>query len=82
MSDYANYHAGFGGLFRGKRLTGILSELMGEQAVLFKEKVSPPYTIRLTCRSTTKKRADRAGLMLISMLRKSFSGLRCCPADE
>jgi hypothetical protein len=43
MSDYANYHAGFGGLFRGKRLTGILSELMGEQAVLFKEKVSPSY---------------------------------------
>jgi hypothetical protein len=40
MSDYANYHAGFGDLFRGERLIGILTDLMGEQAVLFKEKVS------------------------------------------
>jgi hypothetical protein len=40
MSDYANYHLGFGGLFRGERLIGILTDLMGEQAVLFKEKVS------------------------------------------
>ncbi|KAL1407796.1 hypothetical protein Q8F55_007231 [Vanrija albida] len=38
--NYANYHAGFGGLFRGQRLTGILSELMGEPAVLFKEKIN------------------------------------------
>lgn len=41
-SDYANYHSGFGGLFRGERLIGILTDLMGEQAVLFKEKVSVP----------------------------------------
>jgi len=40
MSDYANYHSGFGDLFRGERLIGILTDLMGEQAVLFKEKVS------------------------------------------
>jgi hypothetical protein len=40
MSDYANYHPGFGDLFRGERLIGILTDLMGEQAVLFKEKVS------------------------------------------
>lgn len=40
VSDYANYHDGFNGLFRGKRLTGILTELMGEQAVLFKEKIN------------------------------------------
>jgi hypothetical protein len=39
MSDYANYHPGFGGLFRGERLIRILTDLMGEQAVLFKEKV-------------------------------------------
>jgi hypothetical protein len=39
MKDYANYHPGFGGLFRGERLIGILTDLMGEQAVLFKEKV-------------------------------------------
>jgi len=39
-SDYANYHKGFGSLFRGERLTGILSELMGERAVLFKEKIN------------------------------------------
>jgi hypothetical protein len=42
MSDYANYHPGFGGLFRGERLIGILTDLMGEQAVLFKEKASYP----------------------------------------
>jgi hypothetical protein len=40
ISDYANYHPGFGGLFRGERLIGILTDLMEEQAVLFKEKVS------------------------------------------
>jgi hypothetical protein len=40
MTDYANYHDGFGRLFRGDKLTGILTELMGELAVLFKEKVS------------------------------------------
>jgi len=40
MPDYANYHSGFGDLFRGERLIGILTDLMGEQAVLFKEKVS------------------------------------------
>ena len=39
MSDYANYHTGFGNLFRGRRLIGILTDLLGEQAVLFKEKV-------------------------------------------
>ncbi|RSH80152.1 hypothetical protein EHS25_007257 [Saitozyma podzolica] len=40
MTDYANYHDGFGRLFRGDKLTGILTELMGEQAVLFKEKIN------------------------------------------
>lgn len=40
MSDYANYHPGFGSLFSGRRLVDILSTLMGEEAVLFKEKVS------------------------------------------
>lgn len=44
--DYVNYHSGFNDLFRGKRLTGILSELMGEPAVLFKEKVSVPASFR------------------------------------
>lgn len=39
-ADYANYHTGFDELFRGKRLTGILGELMGERAVLFKEKIN------------------------------------------
>lgn len=39
-TDYANYHAGFSSLFRGERLTGILSELMGERALLFKEKIN------------------------------------------
>lgn len=38
-ADYANFHPGFGSLFRGERLTGVLAQLMGEQAVLFKEKV-------------------------------------------
>jgi hypothetical protein len=37
--DYANYHEGFGRLFRGKRMIGVLGELMGEDVVLFKEKV-------------------------------------------
>lgn len=40
LPDYANYHTGFNSLFRGKRLTGILTDLMGEQAVLFKEKIN------------------------------------------
>lgn len=40
ISDYANFHSGFGELFRGERLIGILTDLMGEQAVLFKEKVA------------------------------------------
>lgn len=46
-TDYANYHSGFGELFRGERLIGILTDLMGEQAVLFKEKVSIPRAFKL-----------------------------------
>jgi hypothetical protein len=46
ISDYANYHSGFGDLFRGERLIGILTDLMGEQAVLFKEKVSYPLLLK------------------------------------
>jgi hypothetical protein len=69
MTDYANYHDGFGGLFRGQRLIGILSELMGEQAVLFKEKVSQGREGILIRRSITRKLAGREALTLISMLR-------------
>jgi len=79
--DYVNYHSGFNDLFRGKRLTGILSELMGEPAVLFKEKVSVPASVQILfdlllveCdltleahRSTTKKLAGLAHSMLTSM---------------
>ncbi|BEJ15693.1 hypothetical protein CspHIS471_0502980 [Cutaneotrichosporon sp. HIS471] len=38
--NYANYHDGFNSMFRGERLLGILTELMGERAVLFKEKIN------------------------------------------
>ena len=38
--DYANYHDGFNSLFRGERLVGLLSELMGERAILFQEKIN------------------------------------------
>ncbi|ORY29323.1 hypothetical protein BCR39DRAFT_532323 [Naematelia encephala] len=38
--NYVNYHKGFNDLFRGERLTGLLSELMGQRAVLFKEKIN------------------------------------------
>jgi hypothetical protein len=53
MSDYANYHPGFGDLFRGETLIGILTDLMGEQAVLFKEKVI------FATRSNEKKAHDK-----------------------
>jgi len=38
--NYCNFHPPLNSLIRGKRLTGILSELMDEQAVLFKEKIN------------------------------------------
>jgi hypothetical protein len=65
MTDYANYHDGFGRLFRGDKLTGILTELMGEQAVLFKEKVgvSAEYPFSRD-RSTTRRPEGREALTL------------------
>lgn len=36
--NYANYHADFNGLLRGYRILGILSQLAGEDMLLFKEK--------------------------------------------
>ncbi len=36
--NYANYHEGFNALLRGDKLSGILSQLAGEEMLLFKEK--------------------------------------------
>ena len=40
VENFLQFHAGFDALLRGERLIGILSELMGEPAVLFKEKIN------------------------------------------
>ena len=40
VENFLEYHAGFDRLLRGERILGILSELMGEPAVLFKEKIN------------------------------------------
>ena len=40
VENFLQYHEGFAGLLEGERVIGILSELMGEQAVLFKEKIN------------------------------------------
>ena len=40
VENFLQFHTGFDALLRGERLIGILSELMGEPAVLFKEKIN------------------------------------------
>ncbi|KAF9268573.1 hypothetical protein L218DRAFT_940468 [Marasmius fiardii PR-910] len=38
--NFANFHQGFNGLFRGKVILDILKQLSGEEMVLFKEKIN------------------------------------------
>lgn len=38
--NFADFHAGFNGLFRGRRLVGLLEQIQGEPMVLFKEKIN------------------------------------------
>lgn len=40
VENFLQYHEGFDNLLRGERIYGILEELMGEPAVLFKEKIN------------------------------------------
>jgi len=40
LSDFVDYQKGLNELCRGECLTGILEQLMGEKAALFKDKVS------------------------------------------
>lgn len=40
VENFIQYHDGFDELLRGPTLLGIVSELMGEEAVLFKEKIN------------------------------------------
>jgi ectoine hydroxylase-related dioxygenase (phytanoyl-CoA dioxygenase family) len=40
VENFLQFHDGFDGLLRGDKIIGILSELMGEPAVLFKEKIN------------------------------------------
>lgn len=40
VENFLQYHEGFDGLLQGEKIIGILSELMEEPAVLFKEKIN------------------------------------------
>jgi hypothetical protein len=40
MENFYPYHSGFAELFDGRKLRGSVAQLMGEEAVLFKEKVN------------------------------------------
>ena len=40
IENFLQYHKGFSNLLQGEKMMGILSELMGEPAVLFKEKIN------------------------------------------
>lgn len=40
VENFLQYHEGFANLLDGEKIIGILSELMGEPAVLFKEKIN------------------------------------------
>jgi 2-aminoethylphosphonate dioxygenase len=40
VENFLQFHEGFDGLLQGEKILGVLSELMGEQAVLFKEKIN------------------------------------------
>jgi hypothetical protein len=41
LPDYINYHQGLHSVIRGQRLIGVLTNLFGDEAVLFKDKVRP-----------------------------------------
>ena len=40
MEDFEPYHAGFSRLLNDRRMKGVVSELFGEEAVLFKDKIN------------------------------------------
>lgn len=40
MEDFEPYHAGFSRLFNDRRMIGVVSELFGEESVLFKDKIN------------------------------------------
>jgi len=40
LENFAPYHESFDGLFKGPKMLGAVSQLFGEQAVLFKEKIN------------------------------------------
>jgi hypothetical protein len=42
--NFADHHAGFDGLFRGTAMLEFLRQLLGEEMILFKEKIN--YKVR------------------------------------
>ena len=47
VENFLQFHDGFNDLLRGEKLIGVLSELMDEPAVLFKEKIN--FKLRKNC---------------------------------